>query len=50
MGSPLVDLFSTELAAAKNDYQTAFVQWQHDQRLLKMKEKLLTRRPHQSSR
>ena len=40
-GEPLVDLFSTELAAAKNDYQTAYVQWQHDQRLLKMKEKLL---------
>ena len=29
-GDPLVDLFSTELAAAKNDFQTAFVQWQHD--------------------
>ncbi len=27
IGAPLVDLFSTELAAAKNDYQTAFVQW-----------------------
>ena len=39
-GAPLVDLFSTELAAAKNDFQTAYVQWQHDQRLLKM-EKLL---------
>jgi membrane fusion protein, heavy metal efflux system len=41
-GQPLVDLFSTELAAAKNDYQTAFVQWIHDQNLLKMKQKLLT--------
>ncbi len=41
VGAPLVDLFSTELAAAKNDYQTAFVQWVHDRNLLKMKEKLL---------
>ncbi len=40
-GEALVDLFSTELAAAKNDFQTAFVQWQHDQRLLKMKQQLL---------
>jgi cobalt-zinc-cadmium efflux system membrane fusion protein len=39
-GDPLVDLFSTDLAAAKNDFQTAFVQWQHDLRLLKMREKL----------
>jgi cobalt-zinc-cadmium efflux system membrane fusion protein len=29
-GDPLVDLFSTELAGAKNDFQTAFVQWRHD--------------------
>jgi membrane fusion protein, heavy metal efflux system len=40
-GEPLVDLFSTELAAAKNDFQTAYVQWQHDQRLLRMKQLLL---------
>jgi membrane fusion protein, heavy metal efflux system len=40
-GDPLVDLFSTELAAAKNDYQTAWVQWQHDVKLLKMKQTLL---------
>jgi membrane fusion protein, heavy metal efflux system len=39
-GSPLVDLFSTELAAAKNDFQTAYVQWQHDLRLLEMRKKL----------
>jgi cobalt-zinc-cadmium efflux system membrane fusion protein len=39
-GDPLVDLFSTDLAAAKNDFQTAYVQWQHDVRLLKMREKL----------
>jgi membrane fusion protein, heavy metal efflux system len=40
-GEPLVDLFSTELAAAKNEYQTAFVQWIHDRNLLKMKQRLL---------
>ncbi len=39
-GDPLVDLFSTELASAKNDFQIAYVQWQHDLRLLKMREKL----------
>jgi membrane fusion protein, heavy metal efflux system len=39
-GDPLVDLFSTELAQAKNDFQIAFVQWQHDLRLLKMREEL----------
>jgi len=39
---PLVDLFSTDLAAAKNDFRTAYVQWQHDQRLLEMREKLYT--------
>jgi membrane fusion protein, heavy metal efflux system len=39
-GDPLVDLFSTELAAAKNDFQTAYVQWQHDLRLLRLREKL----------
>jgi len=37
---PLVDLFSTDLAAAKNDFRTAYVQWQHDIRLLTMREKL----------
>ena len=40
-GDPLVDLFSTELAAAKNDFQTAYVQWQHDLRLLTLREKLV---------
>ncbi|MFI5457315.1 MAG: efflux RND transporter periplasmic adaptor subunit [Isosphaerales bacterium] len=29
-GEPLLDLFSTDLAAAKNDFQTTYVQWQHD--------------------
>jgi membrane fusion protein, heavy metal efflux system len=41
---PLVDLFSTDLAAAKNDFQTAYVQWQHDLRLLKMREKLFAQK------
>jgi cobalt-zinc-cadmium efflux system membrane fusion protein len=39
--APLVDLFSTELAAAKNDFQTAYVQWQHDLRLLTLRKKLV---------
>jgi cobalt-zinc-cadmium efflux system membrane fusion protein len=40
-GDPLVDLFSTELAAAKNDYQTAYVQWQHDLTLRNLREELI---------
>jgi membrane fusion protein, heavy metal efflux system len=39
-GDPLVDLFSTDLAAAKNDFQTAYVQWQHDMRLLTVRKEL----------
>ena len=34
----MLDLSSTDLAAAKNDFQTAYVQWQHDLRLLKLRE------------
>jgi cobalt-zinc-cadmium efflux system membrane fusion protein len=41
-GDPLVDLFSIDLAAAKNDFQSAYVQWRHDQRLLESRRKLLT--------
>lgn len=41
-GDPLVDLFSTDLAKAKNEYQTNYVQWQHDLRLLKLRERLVT--------
>ncbi|MFI5457571.1 MAG: sigma-70 family RNA polymerase sigma factor [Isosphaerales bacterium] len=40
-GDPLIDLFSTELAAAKNDFQTAYVQHQHDLRLLDLRQKRL---------
>jgi cobalt-zinc-cadmium efflux system membrane fusion protein len=39
-GDPLVDLYSTELSAAKNDYQTAYVQWQHDLTFRKAREDL----------
>jgi multidrug efflux pump subunit AcrA (membrane-fusion protein) len=39
-GQPLLDLFSTDLAAAKNDFQTAYVQWQHDLTLRIAKEDL----------
>jgi membrane fusion protein, heavy metal efflux system len=38
---PLLDLFSTDLAAAKNDFQTAYVQSQHDLTLRMVKEKLI---------
>ncbi len=40
-GDPLVDLYSSELAAAKNDFQTAYVQWLHDLNLLRMRENLV---------
>ena len=40
-GDPLVDLYSTDLATAKNDFQTKYVQWQHDLRLLKLREQLV---------
>jgi ketosteroid isomerase-like protein len=39
-GDPLADLFSTDLAAAKNDYQLKNVQWRHDRKLLQMRQKL----------
>jgi cobalt-zinc-cadmium efflux system membrane fusion protein len=39
-GEPLVDLFSTDLAQAKSDFQTKYVQWQHDKRLLEAREDL----------
>ena len=37
---PLLDLFSTDLAAAKNDFLTAYVQWQHDLTLRMVREEL----------
>jgi cobalt-zinc-cadmium efflux system membrane fusion protein len=39
-GTALVDLFSIELASAKNDFQTKYVEWDHDLNLLKLREKL----------
>jgi len=39
-GQPLLDLFSTDLAAAKNDFQTAYVQWQHDLTFRAVREEL----------
>jgi membrane fusion protein, heavy metal efflux system len=39
-GQPLLNLFSTDLAAAKNDFQTAYVQWQHDLTFRELREKL----------
>ncbi len=40
IGDPLVDMYSTELAKAKSDMQTKFVQYQHDHRLYVLREKL----------
>jgi cobalt-zinc-cadmium efflux system membrane fusion protein len=40
-GDPLVELYSTELALAKNDFQIKFVQWQHDKKLYDLRQKLV---------
>src|SRR4051794_3325519 len=40
-GDPLVDLYSTDLAQAKSDFQTKFVQWQHDKKLFDLRQKLV---------
>ncbi|WP_082858998.1 efflux RND transporter periplasmic adaptor subunit [Planctomyces sp. SH-PL62] len=40
-GDPLVELYSTELATAKNRFQTNYVQWRHDVRYLDVREKLV---------
>lgn len=42
-GDMLVELFSTDLAQAKSDFQTKFVQWQHDKRFLDAREELYKR-------
>jgi RNA polymerase sigma factor (sigma-70 family) len=39
-GDPLVDLFSTDLLAAKSNYQTSYVQWQNDLRLVQLRANL----------
>ena len=43
-GDALVDLISTELAAAKNDYKTNYVQWQHDLKLVQMSASLFAKK------
>jgi RNA polymerase sigma factor (sigma-70 family) len=39
-GDPLVELYSTDLAAAKTDFQTKYVQWQHDLNIYDLRQKL----------
>jgi multidrug efflux pump subunit AcrA (membrane-fusion protein) len=39
-GDPLLGLFSTDLAAAKNDFLNKEMRWKRDQRLLQMRQKL----------
>lgn len=39
-GDALVELYSTDLAAAKNDFQTKYVQWVHDRNLYASRESL----------
>jgi len=43
-GDAIVDLFSTELATAKNDLQTGYIQWQHDLSLVKSRDALFERK------
>lgn len=43
IGDPLVDLFSSELADAKNDYMTKYAQWIHDYKLLEKNRKLFAK-------
>ena len=40
-GDPLCELFSTDMASAKNDYLNREIQWKHDQRLLQLRQKLV---------
>jgi len=40
-GDPLVELYSTDLASAKSDFQTKWVQWQHDKKLYELRQKLV---------
>lgn len=41
VGDPLVELHSTELAAAKSDFQSKYVQWQHDLKLYNLRQELI---------
>lgn len=40
-GDPLVELYSTDLAKAKNDFQMKYVQWRHDVKLYQLRQKLV---------
>jgi cobalt-zinc-cadmium efflux system membrane fusion protein len=40
-GDPLVELYSTDLASAKSDFQVKYVQWRHDRNLYDLREKLV---------
>jgi cobalt-zinc-cadmium efflux system membrane fusion protein len=48
-GDPLVDLFSSDLAAAKSDYEKAQARWQHDKGELDRAEKLFHETPRAMS-
>jgi cobalt-zinc-cadmium efflux system membrane fusion protein len=37
----LIELFSTDLAAAKTDFQTKYVQWQHDLNVYNLRQRLI---------
>lgn len=39
-GQPLVELYSTELAKAKNDYEIERIQWEYDKNLLDVRQEL----------
>lgn len=41
VGDPLVELHSTDLASAKSDFQSKFVQWQHDLNLYNLRQELI---------
>lgn len=40
-GEALIELYSNDLATAKNDLQVKYVQWQHDRRLLMSRQELV---------
>ena len=40
-GDPLVELYSNDLAKAKTDFQTKYVQWQHNLNLYKVRQTLV---------
>ena len=42
-GDPLVELHSTDLAGAKSDFQSKYVQWQHDKNMLDVRRDLVNK-------